>query len=314
MLIAVAMNDPTTFDELWKYSQLHLNANGLMNWYIDPTGTRALGEGAATDSDEDIAFALVLADRQWGGRGSLSDDYLTLAKRQIDLVWKFEVDHGAEDVLKPGDRWGGAQLTNPSYFAPAYYRTFARISGEQGWLRVVDSSYDIIEACLNAKSGNSENGLVPAWCTAAGEPTHNPQHFQFDSCRTPFRIAQDYCYYGEPRARAYLEKITSFYAGIGLANLVDGFELDGKPRPEFSVNGTRAAAFVGPAGVGAMFDPAHAKFVEGAYSDLITPGALQIGDAAFTNAGSIYYNTSWRVLSLLMLNGALYDYTLLEAP
>jgi endo-1,4-beta-D-glucanase Y len=314
MLIAVAMNDRVTFDELWKYSQLHLNANGLMNWYIDPTGTRALGEGAATDSDEDIAFALVLADRQWGGRGSLNEDYLTLAKRQIDRVWKSEVEHGTQDVLKPGDLWGGAQLTNPSYFAPAYYRTFARISGEQGWLRVVDSSYDIIEACLNAKSGNGSNGLVPAWCTAAGDPTHNPQHFQFDSCRTPFRIAQDYCYYGEPRARAYLEKITSFYAGIGLANLVDGFELNGKPRPEFSVNGTRAAAFVGPAGVGALFDPAHSEFVEGAYSDLITPGALQVGDAAYTNAGSIYYNTSWRVLSLLMLNGALYDYTLLDAP
>jgi hypothetical protein len=153
------------------------------------------------------------------------------------------------------------------------------------------------------------NGLVPAWCTADGVPTHDPQHFQFDSCRTPFRIAQDWCWHGEPRARAYLEKITSFYEGIGLDAIIDGFDLNGTPHPEFSVDGSRAAAFVGPAGVGALFDPSHQAFVEGAYEDLVTPGELIIGDAAYDNPGSIYYNTSWRVLSLLMLNGTYVDYT-----
>lgn len=309
MLLAVYMDDPETFDALFQYSQLHLDLYGLMHWYIGPDG-ETLGSGGATDSDEDIAFALLQAHEKWGGQGSLSATYLDLAKTQIDLVWRYEVEHTSREVLKPGNQWGGSTTTNPSYFAPAFYRTFAEVTGNAGWLDVVTSSYDILEASLNAESGNAENGLVPAWCTAEGVPTHDPQHFQFDSCRTPLRIAQDYCWHGEPRARAYLEKITSFYEGIGLENLIDGFDLDGTPHPEFSVDGSRAAAFVGPAAVGATFDPAHADFVEAAYTDLITPNALIIGDAAHDNAGSIYYNTSWRVLSLLLLDGTYVDLTL----
>lgn len=310
MLIAVYMDDQPTFDALFQYSQLHLDANGLMHWYIGPDG-EVLGSGGATDSDEDIAFALIQADRKWGGSGSLSGSYLDFALTQIDLIWRFEVFKSSGlPMIKPGDQWGGPSVTNPSYFAPAFYRTFAEVSGNASWLDVVTSSYDIIEASLNAESGNEENGLVPAWCKRDGTPTHDPQHYQFDSCRTPFRIGQDYCYHGEPRAKAYLEKITGFYEEIGIENLIDGFDLDGTPHPEFSENGSRAAAFVGPAGVGALFDPAHASFAEQAYTDLITDGALIVGDAGHENGGSIYYNTSWRVLSLLMMDGTYVDLTL----
>ncbi|HSC86695.1 MAG TPA: glycosyl hydrolase family 8 [Polyangiaceae bacterium] len=313
MLLSVYMDDQPTFDALWQYSQLHVNENGLMNWYIGPDGATE-GSGGATDSDEDIAFALVQAHVKWGGQGSLAASYEELARAQIDRVWQFEVDHAAGEVLLSGDTWGANSVRNPSYFAPAFYRTFAEFTGNQGWLDVVRSSYDIIERSLNAASGNAENGLVPAWCNDQGVPveTNGVLHFQFDSCRTPFRIGQDYCWHGEPRAKAYLEKITSFYEGVGLANIIDGYDLNGTPHPQFSVDGSRAAAFVGPAAVGAMFDASHADFASGAYTDLITPNALIVGDSAHDNAGSIYYNTSWRVLSLLMLDGTYQD--LSQAP
>jgi endo-1,4-beta-D-glucanase Y len=310
MLIAVYMDDQETFDELWKYSQRHLNARGLMQWYIDATGD-VLGDGGATDADEDIAFALVMADRQWGGRGSLDRAYIDCARRQIELIWEHEVAHGSAHILKPGDVWGGPDVTNPSYFAPAFYRTFAKVSGNREWLGVVDSSYAIIEVALD-RTPSPGKGLVPAWCTADGIPTHNPRHFQFDSCRTPFRIAQDWCWHGEPRARTYLEKITSFYESIGLESIVDGFDLDGTPHPEFSQDGARAAAFVGPAGAAAMHDEASRGLAEGAWSALVTRGALILGEPGSDNGGSIYYNTSWRVLSLLMLNGTFFDLTLFD--
>ena len=54
-----------------------------------PTGTATPGMGAATDADEDIAFALVMADKQWGSAGSLN--YLNLAKAQINNIWLHEV-------------------------------------------------------------------------------------------------------------------------------------------------------------------------------------------------------------------------------
>ena len=38
MIIAVYMGDQALFDNLWKYEQLHLDSNGLMNWSIDASG------------------------------------------------------------------------------------------------------------------------------------------------------------------------------------------------------------------------------------------------------------------------------------
>ena len=46
----------------------------------------------------------------------------------------------------------------------------------------------------------------------------DPYHYQYDSCRTPFRIALDWCWFGETRARDYLLKTSNFFSGIGAAN------------------------------------------------------------------------------------------------
>lgn len=300
MLLAVYMDDQEVFDKLFQYSQLWLDGYGLMHWYIDAEGTTPLGNGGATDSDEDIAWALIMADRQWGGQGALDKTYLELARHQIDLIWTYEVDHDGGEVLKPGDQWGGKELTNISYFAPAYYRVFGEVSGKVAeWNKVIDKCYEMIDLTLNDTNGNKSNGLVPAWSTAAGVPTHDPQHHQLDSCRTPFRIGQDYCYFGEPRARAYLEKITGFYKGVGIENITDGYALDGTPMPAKDV---RLAAFVGPAGVGAMYDAGNQPFLDQAYADTATLDLIP-------EVQSIYYNTSWTALSVLMMSGNFVDFT-----
>src|SRR5690606_22394873 len=66
------------------------------------------------------------------------------------------------------------------------------------------------------------------------------------------RLGQDWCWFGEPRAKAYLDKIASFYASEGVANIVDGYNLDGTPHPERPERTEQAASFVGPAGVAFM--------------------------------------------------------------
>ncbi len=298
LLLTVYMDDQETFDLLWRYAMRYFNGNGLMDWEIDPQG-QVIGTGAALDGDEDMAWALVMADRQWGGAGSLDAAYGDYARQLIQAIWDHEIDHGRGEMPLPGDAWGGADITNISYFAPAYYRVFGEVvDNVAGWNAAIDRSYEIIEASLNEASGNAQNGLVPAWCDSSGTPKvaydGAPTHFQNDSTRTPFRVGQDYCYYGEPRALAYLEKITSFYQSVGVANIVDGYELDGTERPEFSMNGLGAASFVGPAGVGAMFSADNLSFTNDAY-DAVATGAL--------TAGTIYYQKSWSALSLLMMSG-----------
>jgi hypothetical protein len=120
----------------------------------------------------------------------------------------------------------------------------------------------------------------------------HPTYHQLDSCRTPFRIAQDYCWFEEPRALEYLGKIGGFYTNIQAANIVDGYNLDGSAYPGSSLH---LAAFIGGAGVGAMAVPALAALRNDSYGLLTAWGPLL--------GGSQYYNESWSVLSLLMMSG-----------
>jgi endo-1,4-beta-D-glucanase Y len=300
MLLAAVMNDQATFDALWRYEQRFLDGKGLMNWYISADGTMVLGTGAATDADEDMAYALVMADARWGGAGSLGDSYLALAKKQIGIIWQTEVDHTRSDVLTPGDAFADGSVINISYFAPAYYRVFGRVAGTASdWQKVVESTYAVLARTLNAQNGNATNGLVPAWSTPDGVPmappgTGMPTWHQLDSCRTPFRIAQDFCWFAEPRALDYLQKISGFYASIGARNLVDGYDLDGTPHPQFATGGQQAASFVGTAAAGAMATPAYATLRDDGYAATATLTLL---------AGSQYYQESWTALSLAMMTG-----------
>ena len=305
MILAAYFADQAVFDGLWRYEQSHLDANGLMNWEIGPDNVvTAGGNGGATDGDVDMAWALVMADRQWGGQGSLTKTYLAHAKELIEAIWTHEVDHTRGEMLMAGDQWGSVDVTNPSYFAPAYFRVFGKVSGQvDNWNKVIATNYTILEKSLNAASGNASNGLAPAWCDSSGKPVEAyagaPLHFQNDATRVPFRVGQDYCYSGEPRAKAYLEKITAFYSGVGASNIVDGYDLNGTPHPEKAMmGGLQAASFVGPAAVAAMSVAAQRPFLDQAYARVATQTLT---------AGTIYYQKSWTALSLLMLTGNLVD-------
>jgi endoglucanase len=302
MLISVMMDDQLSFDAFFKYADRWSNDNGLMSWYISADGSCALGTGAASDADEDIAWALVMASQKWGGSGSLSQSYEALALRQINRIWEFEVDHDRwPDMFLPGDEWRGKNVFNPSYFAPNQYRIFGELSGNTaGWNRVIDRGYEILDRCLNEQSGNRENGLVPAWCDFQGRPVEAfpgaEQNFQTDSARLPFRIILDWAESRDPRAKAYLDRISSFFAQQGASQIIDGYDLNGTPRPDRKTldHGEGSAVFVGCAAAGAMCDSRFQSLVDDGYERVKTGRLL---------ARSRYYNHCWTVMTLLMMTG-----------
>src|SRR5688572_11043243 len=302
MLIGVMLDEQTLFDAFFGYALRYFNENGLMDWYIAPDGAGPLARGAATDADEDMAWALVMAHRQWGGRGALNQEYLSYAKQLIDAIWNFEVDHDRfQHMLLPGDDWRGQNVFNPSYFAPHQYRLFAEVSGNRaGWERVIDVGYEILDRCQSEREGNHDNGLVPAWCDWEGRPVEAfpgaMQNHQYDSARLPFRVGQDWAYHREPRARAYLERVCAFFDRVGAAAIVDGYRLDGTPAPDpkSSVPNPGSAVFVGGVAVAAMHDERYLKLLDECYARLATGELL---------ARSRYYNSSWTLLSLMMLTG-----------
>jgi len=270
MLFAVYMNDKTTFDAVWKYEQKHLNSHGLMNWHIASNGSTA-GMNSATDADEDMAFALVMADKQWGG-------YTTTATNMLNTVAMY--DFGTDGTIKGGDFY---VAVNPSYIAPAFYRVFAAYvtdaTQRTRWTTILDKNYDILAMAQNATSG-----LVPDW--SAGPATNTS--YGYDATRTPFRIALDACWSGDMRAKTFSQKIGTFFAGIGVANIVDGYNVNGT-----KTGGNKNSTFIGPAGAAGMASN-QAQLVADAYTRVST-------DAKAT--GTNYYDRSWALFTVMLMTG-----------
>ena len=159
-------------------------------------------------------------------------------------------------------------------------------------------------AQIDASTKDPNGGVI--FRDSKGEPTGAafdgaPTHYQYDSCRTPFRIGLDYCHNAEPRAQSYVAKTSQFFSAIGAKKIVDGYDLNGNPRPQNQSG--QSAAFVGPAVVGAMSNASYSTFIQEGYDNVATMNLLVGGD---------YYDESWTVLSLLMLSGNFLDYTALS--
>src|SRR5450432_370160 len=281
MLIAVYMGEQTAFDQLWRYALKNVDGKGLMNWHLNPGGGVAQGgDGSATDADEDMAWALVMADRQWGGKGTLADTYLSYGKGLIQKIWQNDIDHGRGEMPKAGDN-AMDDRTNPSYFAPAYYKVFAKVTGDANWNKVVDASYSIINQSL--AHGNAANGLVPDWCSSNGSPQGD---YRYDACRTPFRIGLDACLFNEARAKTYLAKTSTFFTGVGAVNVKDGYTLAGAPLG-MGLN----SAFLGPASSGAMSSSKYQNFLDEGY----------VRTAFLTRSETRYFSGAWGMFSLLTM-------------
>jgi hypothetical protein len=111
----------------------------------------------------------------------------------------------------------------------------------------------------------------------------------------PWRIAMDYCFNGDPRAKTYLMKIGGFFNAIsgGAANIGDGYSPAGQ-----QTSGNHNMAFIGPAGVAGM--AGYQTLLDGAFNfGVSNPGG---GNAA-------YFPQSLRVVTMLMMSGNFLDYT-----
>jgi endo-1,4-beta-D-glucanase Y len=203
MLLAVGQDDQMLFDKLWRYYEDHLDENGLMNWSMEVCAAAGDNDAnAAADADLDATMALVQASSRWGG------DYLASAETLAQSILAFETVSCADRlVIKPGDTWGGCEdksgqtRINPSYFAPGYYRVFAaRFEAQKDqWQALLDGTYE-----LHAIYQQRLDGLFPDWSDADGADWYDST-YGYDACRTPWRVAVDFAWSGDDRARTTLE-------------------------------------------------------------------------------------------------------------
>mgnify|MGYP003826095541 CR=1 FL=1 len=251
-MVAVAyMGDKGIFDSLYAFyvKRCSSTACGFMDWkvYCDRVvpaeNGKSDGFGSATDGDIDVACALVVASWQWPDGG-----YLEKAKSLITKLESMITTCSGKLVLYPGcnsRNWGGCSETDISYYAPAFFRYFAKISGNTKWTKLADDTQLLRDAAANATTG-----LVPDWQYADGTPGSNTGRrgiYSFDAIRAPYKQAMDYLWNGTASAGIWSKKISSWAYNVGVTNIKDEYELNG------TVKGTgHSMAVVGALGVAAM--------------------------------------------------------------
>src|SRR3954462_14336682 len=151
-----------------------------MNWHVDSSGapipTNGKEPGSATDADEDMAWALLMANKQWGAQSYLDD-----AEELINAIYNYAI--GVDGLLKPGDNWGSGDIhTFPDYFSPAYFRVFATVTNNTAWVKgILDRNYEVLMKVADS------NGLVPDQTTGDYMTVPNMNKYSYDACRTPWR-------------------------------------------------------------------------------------------------------------------------------
>jgi len=291
MLLTAYFGERERFDRLFDFykSKRTSKAHNLMAWQVTRTGIK--DSGSATDGDIDVAFALIVAHYQWGG------DYLTEADSILTILKdNYFVDTCSDGiyVMKPGGHWGGCDVTDLSYYTPAYFRVFAEATGNAFWDDVADDAYIILN-----NGANVTTGLVPDWQSYDGVPggTSNWKwldYYRYDACRVPWRMALDYIWNGDSKAQSWCVKISKFANSLGAANIVDGYELDGMPHENAKYNNS---PFVGGFAVGGM---SYSQ----AMVDSFASRLLYLDGVGWDDQ---YFNLSLRCLYMLVLTGNFWE-------
>ena len=279
MLMMVYFSDNTTsyqdqFDKLWAFYKAGSNQHGLMNWSfggLNPYDNKA---NAATDAEMDVAAALIMAAYQFG-----DDKYLDEARTLLKNVKEYEFE--TNGLHKPGDAWNDKK--NPSYIAPAYYRLFAAVDIDNAdfWnTTAMDANY----ALLEANSAEYSTGLFDNWSDASGKGLES--YYGYDAARTPWRLAQDFYWFGETKAKTMLSKLGTWVSGHAASAMNGTIERSGSP----------------------MWNDHNSTFVATLMTSLVTDASRQskldeYWDEVASLGNEAYFEQSMKILCGLLVSG-----------
>lgn len=298
------------FDGLWAFSRAHPSVVDarLMAWQV-PT---AKGDDAdsAFDGDADIAYALLLADRQWGSGGTV--EYMARAREVIAGIKASTI--GTQSHLPLLGDWVGASRNSGKYtqwqtrssdWMPGHFRSWGRATGDDSWSVVVTTIQDAgtkLQTDSSPTTGllsdfivsNIRSPFTPKPAGANFLEDKNDGNFYYNACRDPWRIGTDAILNNDATSLAQSRKLSTWIekaTGGNPRKIRAGYKLDGTP-----VTGSNyfTSVFVAPLGVAAMTSASQQKWLNGIYS-------------AVRGARENYYEDSVTLLCLIVMSGNFWD-------
>ncbi len=308
MLMALmAGHDPQArriFDGMYAYFREHpsvFNAD-LMAWNQDKSCADVEGGDSASDGDLDIAYALLLAGKQWGDCGRL--DYSGEARDVLAAIRQDELDATGQyvklgDWVDPSSPYHNS--TRTSDFMPDHYRSYSDATGDPVWMGLLDRTYSIVSAVqVNHSPGT---GLLPDFIVdPLTAPAPAPPNFfegpldggySYNAARDPWRLGTDFVLSGEPRARAALQAINAWIRGAtgnDPGNIKSGYGLDGSYT---AGEDYLSMAFVAPLGVGAMVDASNQAWLNDIW-DLVVATPIEAEG---------YFENTLKLLAMIVMSG-----------
>jgi len=272
--------------------------DNLMSWVISETEEVSKDDDCATDGDMDIAYSLLLADKQWGSDGKI--DYLQEAKRIItDGIKKSLVDDKSR--LRLGD-WATSGIylntTRPSDWMPGHLEAYRVATNDDIWSDVKSEIYNMTYSLQDNYSPNT--GLLPDFVVGdtpkPSDPnfleSENDGNYNWNSCRTPWRLTTDYLHNGDIDAKKSVTKMIDWIVektGGDVNKIYDGYTLDGVELTKESWNQTTAfsAPFI------------TAATINSKYQDFLNSG----WDLIKANKGGAYFGNTINLLNMLLISG-----------
>lgn len=266
------------FDGLYIFSRLYPSSicKDLMSWEI-PEKKPGHGD-SAFDGDADIAYALLVADKQWGSDGLIN--YKREALRIIDAIMRCTIGKESHlpllgDWVDPNGKKYNQYTTRSSDFMLSHFRTFYRATGDKRWLQVVDACQKATEDIQNLP-GN-KTALVSDFLYYDKKKKHffpTPRHFlesqddsyYYNACRVPWRIGADALLNRDHRSVAIVQKMLYWIWHASQkdpAKIKSGYRLDGTPIGDYF-----SAVFVAPFGVAAKTDAYLQEYLDALYESI----------------------------------------------
>jgi len=297
----------TTYDNLYHYYKFHHDKRSkyLMAW-AQYTNGKSSDETSATDGDLDIAYSLLLADKQWGSKGPIN--YLQNATDMIEAIMRYEINHKTWSVLlcdgiekESNDYFD----TRSSDFMPAHFKAFRCVTNDNRWDRVINAGYKLFSRLQENYSPDA--GLIPDFViNINNKPKPARPYFleskydgcyNYNACRTPWRIATDYVLTGDKRSKAIVDKINHWIRGTtnnDPYNLSAGYTLAGN---DIKGRYFEALSFVAPFAVSATVDKNNQAWLNKVWNYM----------AAFKMKDFDYYDNTIKLLDMIIISGNYWD-------
>lgn len=292
----------TTYDGLYKYYKAHPGNHPYLMAWAQEKDCIDVDKSSATDGDMDIAYSLLLANRQWGSKGNIN--YLKEARNMIAAIMQHEINpHTFSILLSDAIEYDSKDYydTRSSDFMPAHFKAFKNATGDAKWGKVTDNGYKLFG--YMQQSYSEDAGLIPDFIRHINknpEPAHSNYlesphdgDYNYNACRVPWRVATDYLLTGDPRAKAINDKINHWIRETTQNkpdNISAGYTLAGN---DIKNRYFEALSFIGPFAVSAMVDKRNQQWLNDVWDYLIN----------FKLKDYDYYDNSIKLLNMIVLSG-----------